>query len=704
MRERPAVSKEGPFIEIGHSSLKILLGNGGLELPLERAAGGRLSDVSRRTVREKLTAFLESNGVSRRESLCALSASGASLRHFRLPRTTREETLRTLELQVETEFPLSPDQLCWAYEAFPSGDGVAPKRRREKTTFGALRLGRLLPGNGAPANGEATQEITVVGLRREVIVEYEKLLVDCGLQPSFRLGALASHRLCEERQGRHGLLDIGRSHSELLLFEGEKPLSIRVLPWGGEDITRAISERLTVDLDEAERRKRGWEGSLDPELTTPLPNTEEARTHRAIQGSIARLVSLIRQALPEILETPGPDPAVAGGAQARRSGDPENQKVARLFLSGAGSRLPGLPERLGRDLGGIPCARLDVADGPGVSAVTLGLRRQAMDPASDGVLTFLPFKKAADKAEFRPRKPALARWLTAALLLAVASLGLRYGHPLLLIPGLREEVSQKEELLRSHRSVDGELGFLKHVRKATGEIPHLDLLTAIARVAPAETRLTSITINRVGELSLDGTVASQEQANELRRGLLLCGLFSRVVLREHGPAGKVVRFRLQARAILGVSLKEFDEDATASREAPEAGANAPAGKPSETTEPSSTPSGPEDPEVKAKDSPKEPLPKGKKKASEKEKKKAEETKDVPLAPVPSNTGDVTGEPGARDAGTFLELMMDDLSEGFSIEEVGVDTEIENDGTTIIIITDDEAVNSESSGASPPEEN
>src|SRR5688572_4868444 len=101
------------YIEITQSALRLLLNGARFEQALERTPGGRLVASTKARVSDALQSFLKSNGwQSKAPAWCAIDARGVSLRRFALPATTKENFSNVLRLQVESEFPLSPDQLA----------------------------------------------------------------------------------------------------------------------------------------------------------------------------------------------------------------------------------------------------------------------------------------------------------------------------------------------------------------------------------------------------------------------------------------------------------------------------------------------------------------------------------------------------------------------------------------------------------------
>ena len=221
----------GLFIDIGQSFFQAVHGEDVFAFPLERAENGRLTDLCRERLALSLRGFLSQKGrAAGRSAFCAIGARGVSMRRLSLPASSEDELQRVLRLQIESEFPLSPDELAWGSR--PIGPPASP-------------------ANGGPAR----RELLVVAVKKEVLEEYTGILSECGIVPAFTLAALARAELYPPPSGSCAVLDIGRTHSELMSFDHGVPSSIRILAWGGENITRSIQEKLAVSHDEAEKLK-----------------------------------------------------------------------------------------------------------------------------------------------------------------------------------------------------------------------------------------------------------------------------------------------------------------------------------------------------------------------------------------------------------------------------------------------------------------
>jgi hypothetical protein len=206
------MNSAGLYIEINQSGLKAFNGEKGLEVPLERRQDGRLTDSCKEKLAAGLQNFLQRKSWQPRvRATCAFGARGVSLRHITLPAAGREEFQRLLLMQIESEFPLPPDELAWGYRS-----------------CGESR-----------SDGMTKRELLVMAVKKEVIEEYSELLSRCGINPVFTLAALARAGVCPQTAGTYGILDIGSHSSELVVFENGVPATVRVFPWGDENKTAA---------------------------------------------------------------------------------------------------------------------------------------------------------------------------------------------------------------------------------------------------------------------------------------------------------------------------------------------------------------------------------------------------------------------------------------------------------------------------------
>ena len=198
------------LMEIGQDSLSIFNGSTGCELPLERLADARLTDVCKGNLTHQLQRFIDRKSWQPRPRVfCAVGARGVSFRRLNLPAASREELNRLLPLQIESEFPLPPDQLAWGFEVVNQS-----------------------------SNGK--QDLVVAAVKKDGLEEYSRILNACGAVPVFTLAALVRSYLCPQPPTTYSVLNVGRNYSELITITGGVPTSVRVLSWGRDSIPGSV--------------------------------------------------------------------------------------------------------------------------------------------------------------------------------------------------------------------------------------------------------------------------------------------------------------------------------------------------------------------------------------------------------------------------------------------------------------------------------
>ena len=176
------------FIEIRQHSLKVLNGEQGLEIPLERLENGRLTDASRERVRAALRDLLKKPRFwPRQQVLCAIGARGVSLRRVNLPAASREEFERVLLLQVESEFPLPPDDLAWGYLPANGRRGIGgPEGPTREFVVAARSLGvsewRMLARHVLPNVLSPVIVAATLGVSNVIILETGLSYLGLGVQ------------------------------------------------------------------------------------------------------------------------------------------------------------------------------------------------------------------------------------------------------------------------------------------------------------------------------------------------------------------------------------------------------------------------------------------------------------------------------------------------------------------------------------------
>lgn len=118
------------------------------------------------------------------------------------------------------------------------------------------------------------------------------------------------------------LVDVGARVTNIVVHQGGVPRFVRILLMGGKDVTDAVADRMGVPTEQAEAIKQ----SLGLGGAGAAPGTQAAA--RVVEATGSQLVDEVRGSLDYYLASSGSAP------------------IARLVLTGGGSRLGGLAERL----------------------------------------------------------------------------------------------------------------------------------------------------------------------------------------------------------------------------------------------------------------------------------------------------------------------------------------------------------------------
>jgi type IV pilus assembly protein PilM len=197
-------------------------------------------------------------------------------------------------------------------------------------------------------NGGRMLRVLLVAASRDMVDSALTAVNAAGLQPTMvDLTSFAVLRsLCAPSAlgsvEAEALVDIGASVTNIVVHQGGVPRFVRILLMGGADITDAVAERLGVPADQAESVKQTTGLALVAGMADAHP------ANRAIEQTGAAFVEEVRSSLDYYAAQPGA------------------ARVSKVVLSGGGSRLGGLVERLSA------ATRLPVEVARPMSALKLG--------------------------------------------------------------------------------------------------------------------------------------------------------------------------------------------------------------------------------------------------------------------------------------------------------------------------------------------
>jgi cell division protein FtsA len=164
-----------------------------------------------------------------------------------------------------------------------------------------------------------------------MISDLEEIIDECGLDIDDTIPGLFASSCVTlspiDRKSGCGLVDIGTESTSLIIFEEDVPNSIHSFNIGSNDITKEIALKLKVDIEKAERLKRG-------ELT--LAGKEKTKLDKIIKDKVKDIFTEVNKHLKE-----------TGKYKMLPAG---------LILIGGGSSLEGI-EKMASDFTDLPCKR-----------------------------------------------------------------------------------------------------------------------------------------------------------------------------------------------------------------------------------------------------------------------------------------------------------------------------------------------------------
>ena len=225
------------------------------------------------------------------------------VRQVDLPWMPADELKKALPFQVQDFIPMPVDQAILDFhplEEFQNESG-----------------GRML-------------RVLLVAAAREMVDNALSAVQKAGLSPSMvDLTSFAVLRSLVQldhtglgTQQAEAIIDVGASVTNIVVHQGGVPRFVRILLMGGADITDAVAERLGVPTDQAESVKQQSGMAASAAVVDAQPAA------RAIESTASAFVEEVRGSLDYFMSQPGA------------------ARIGRVVLSGGGSRLTGLADRL----------------------------------------------------------------------------------------------------------------------------------------------------------------------------------------------------------------------------------------------------------------------------------------------------------------------------------------------------------------------
>jgi len=298
-----------------------------VSLPRGAVTGGEISDLDAVTVAVK--ELVAKGRFSVKRTAIGIANQKVVVRQIDMPAMDEGELQGALQFQAQEYIPI------------PIEDAILDYQILDETV---------------DESGERTLKVLLVAAQRDMINGFVSVAQAAGLDsavvdlsPFASMRALAATTPLLGPRESEAIIDIGAGVTNIVVHEQNKPRFVRILPMGGADVTDALVAGLAIDADEAEGVKARV--GLSPE-GGPVPADGAAKL---IEQRASAFVDEVRGSIDYYLTQRGA------------------ARITTVILTGGGSKLPGLHDRLAAAL------HLPVEEGQPLSRVRLGKISQTPD-------------------------------------------------------------------------------------------------------------------------------------------------------------------------------------------------------------------------------------------------------------------------------------------------------------------------------------
>jgi len=278
-------------------------------LPADAVRSGEVREVN--TVAVALKRLWAEGNFKTRNVVLGMGNQRVLARDLTVPRMGIQQIRESLPFQVQEMLPVPVQEALLDF--YPISEGMAEE-------------------------GPVIHGLLVAAIKDSVMANVEAVR-QAGLNPvHVDLIPFALTRLLAKgpfARGTVAIIDIGASTTNVVITTAGIPQFVRMIPAGGEDLTRALMNSLEISPQQAEGLKR--QRGLAPAMSG--------------QPDDQRVASVIREGTNELLTS-------LRNTVSYFSNSRQNEPILGIVLSGGGSRLTGLPQALG-DLTRIPVMAAD---------------------------------------------------------------------------------------------------------------------------------------------------------------------------------------------------------------------------------------------------------------------------------------------------------------------------------------------------------
>ncbi len=291
-------AKKAIGIDLGENSIKVVWFSRGsvLNTAMTELTPGLSEDRRFRAIAGAIRKILNKHKIRVRKANCTISGSSIFLRQIKLPQMGEEELKKTIRLEMKRFLPIDVNDAAMDFVIL-----------RETTERGVNK-----------------KELLIAGMEREYLLRLLSCLRYSGIQP-LKIDVVPFSLLnclleTEYSDDTTALVDIGAKETNIAIVRGKSLLFARQVQIGGNNLTKALADNLSLSTEEAERFKK--EKDLFSPGATEFPMIRPVLEH--LQRELERSLNYF---------------TTAGGGY-----------VNRILMSGGAGKLTGLDGYLGEKM------------------------------------------------------------------------------------------------------------------------------------------------------------------------------------------------------------------------------------------------------------------------------------------------------------------------------------------------------------------
>ncbi len=300
-----------------------------VSVPEDAVRSGEVREIH--TVTSAIKKLWASGGFKTKDVVLGMGNQRVLARDLSVPRMSLAQIRESLPFQVQDMLPVPVSEALLDFYPISEGNGE----------------------QGPVVNG------LLIAAIKESVMANVNAVKNAGLNPvQVDLIPFALSRILVRgpfARGTIALIDIGASTTNVVVATGGVPQFVRMIPAGGDDVTKALVARLEISPQQAEGAKRARGLNAGGVLSE-----QERAAVEVIRTSTGDLLNSLRNTLTYFTNTR------------------QNEPVQAIILSGGGAQLTGLPQALGE----LTHLQVIPADPFGTIDVAKSLRRNGREPLS----------------------------------------------------------------------------------------------------------------------------------------------------------------------------------------------------------------------------------------------------------------------------------------------------------------------------------